>query len=135
MKFEIKLGQNPELSHSFPEKTYLGRIRVEDYPARLTEVLRSVPPPHCQRAFNPETMRTEQIKPDRTSYGPNEQRPQYIKCTEWTEQRALPALYQHQLLHNNLQQAPLEQAIWQESSSRTSQAANTPVGTGSSGWI
>ncbi|KAF1842084.1 uncharacterized protein K460DRAFT_370088 [Cucurbitaria berberidis CBS 394.84] len=107
MSYESISGPNPELSQTYFAKTHLGRIRIEDYPERLDGLLQTVPPPPRQRAFNVKTMRTEQIKPDGTFYQADEQRPPFIKCTEWTEQQALPALYQHQLLHNNLQQAPL----------------------------
>ncbi|KAF2741246.1 hypothetical protein EJ04DRAFT_530334 [Polyplosphaeria fusca] len=82
MRYEQKAGQKPELSQTFYAKTNLGRIRVEDYPAHLDEVLQTIPPPPRQRAFNPKTMRTEQIKSDGSFYGPNEQTPPYIKCTE-----------------------------------------------------
>ncbi|CAO2651186.1 Nn.00g094830.m01.CDS01 [Neocucurbitaria sp. VM-36] len=122
MKYESKPG-NPELSRSFHAKTYLGRIRREDYPARLDQVLQTVPPPHRQRAFNPDTMATEQIKPDGSFYRANEQRPPFIKCTEWTEQRALPTLYQYQLLHNDLAQAPLQGGSGQAQTAQVATAA------------
>ncbi|KAF2033737.1 hypothetical protein EK21DRAFT_98136 [Setomelanomma holmii] len=92
MRYENKPGRNPELSQTYYAKTYLGRIRSEDYPTRLDQVLQTLPPPHRQRAFNPKTMATEQIRPDGSFYQANEQKPPYIKCIEWTEQRAIPAL-------------------------------------------
>ncbi|KAH7095648.1 hypothetical protein FB567DRAFT_35326 [Paraphoma chrysanthemicola] len=92
-------------SQTYHAMTYLGRIRSEDYPERLEQVLQTVPPPLRQRAFNPKTMTTEQIKPDGSFYSANEPKPSYIKCTEWIEQRAIPALYQHQLLHSDLDRA------------------------------
>lgn len=131
MKYENKSGQNPELSRTYHAKTYLGRIRYEDYPVRLDQVLQTVPPPHRQRAFNPKTMATEQIKPDGSFYEVNEEKPPYIKSTEWTEQRALPALYQHQLLHNDLEQAPLGGG---SSQSQTAQAGTAAAAPGT-GWV
>lgn len=131
MRYESKSGRNPELSQTYHAKTYLGRIRVEDYPTRMDQVLQAVPPPHRQRAFNPTTMKTEQVKADGSFYDSDEQRPRYIKCTEWTEQRALPALYQHQLLHKNLSQAPLG---GDGSQAQTTQATTDAAGP-STGWV
>ena len=34
-----------------------------------------------------------QFKPDGTFYAPNEPREKMKKCTEWTEEQAIPALY------------------------------------------
>ncbi|CBX91615.1 hypothetical protein IAQ61_010918 [Plenodomus lingam] len=82
MRFHSKPGREPEMSQTFYAKTYLGRIRIEDYPARLNQVLQTAPPPGRQRAFNPKTMRIEQIKTDGTFYEAHEQRPPFIKCTE-----------------------------------------------------
>ncbi|KAF2623979.1 hypothetical protein BU25DRAFT_304479, partial [Macroventuria anomochaeta] len=79
---ENKSGRNPELSQTYYAKTHLGRIRLEDYPERLDQLLQTVPPPHRQRAFNPKTMATEQIKPNGSFYEANEQKPPYIKCTK-----------------------------------------------------
>ncbi|KAH9220779.1 hypothetical protein DL95DRAFT_266785, partial [Leptodontidium sp. 2 PMI_412] len=56
------------------------------------------PPPPKQKHFNVETMRTEQMKPDGTFYQPDEYRPPTIKCTEWTENQAIPALYESGVL-------------------------------------
>lgn len=132
MRYENKPGQNPELSQTYHAKTYLGRIRLEDYPARLDQVLQTVPPPHRQRAFNPRTMATEQCKPNGSFYEANEQRPPYIKCTEWTEQKALPALYRYQLLRNDLDQAPLGGG---SSQAQTAQVTTTAAAAASTGWV
>jgi hypothetical protein len=135
MRYESKDGKRPDRSETYHAKIYLGRIRIEDYPDRLEQVLRAVPAPHQQRAFNPRTMQTEQIKQDGTFYAPNEQRPPYIKCTEWTEQRAIPALHQYQLLHSNLTQGPLEGASVPGNAAQTTQVANAAGNTASTSWV
>ncbi|KAJ8109168.1 hypothetical protein OPT61_g7658 [Boeremia exigua] len=131
MTYENRPGPNPEKSEIYHSKTHLGRIRLEDYPTRLDQVLQAEPPPHRQRAFNPKTMATEQIKPNGSFYDADEQRPQYVKCTEWIEQQALPALYRYQLLHDDLGQAPLEGGSSQAPTTHVTTTAAT-VGTG---WV
>lgn len=131
MVYETESAQNPELSQTFFAKEYLGRIRHEDYPARLDKVLRTLPPPPRQRAFNPRTMATEQIKSDGSFYEANEQKPPYMKCTEWTEQLAIPALYQNQLLHNDLDQA---QPGGSSSQAQTAQV-ETVAAKARTGWV
>jgi hypothetical protein len=90
------------LTHFIKRVTvYLGQIRVSYYPEEVERPLQSVPPPPRQRKFNPSTMTYDQCKPDGTFYQPHGARPPYSKCTERTEQKAIPALQQLGLLHVN----------------------------------
>lgn len=82
----------PEDSPSLYAREFLGLVAAKHYPEEIERVLKGVPPPGKQKAFNASTMRTEQVKPDGTFYGPGEFRPPMIKCTEWTIERAIPAL-------------------------------------------
>lgn len=82
----------PEDSPSLYAREFLGLVAAKHYPEEIERVLKGIPPPGKQKAFNASTMRTEQVKPDGTFYGPGEFRPPMIKCTEWTIERAIPAL-------------------------------------------
>ncbi|KAG4443998.1 hypothetical protein IFR05_000517 [Cadophora sp. M221] len=93
MVYATKPGRRPETSDSFYAKEYLGTIAVEDYPSEMDQILAAQPPPPKQKHFNVRTMRTEQMKPDGSFYAPGESRPPMVKCTEWTENQAIPALY------------------------------------------
>ncbi|KAI9672987.1 MAG: hypothetical protein M1817_003151 [Caeruleum heppii] len=59
----------------------------------INQICRQQPPPPRQKSYNMKTHRTEQHKPEGGFYGPGEPRPPMIKCTEWTEIQAIPALY------------------------------------------
>lgn len=98
MSYDTKRGRRPEDSESFYAKSYLGVINKADYPHQMDQVLRKQPPPPKQKHFNIKTMKTEQIKPDGTFYAPGEPRPPMIKCTEWTVNQAIPALYDSGIL-------------------------------------
>lgn len=84
----------PEDSQSFHSLEKLGVTPVSSHPADWDRVLGSVPAPHQQKAFNTKTMKTEPFKTKAplAFYGPGEPRRPLIKCTEWTLERALPAL-------------------------------------------
>jgi hypothetical protein len=97
MTFSEKAGGKPEDSGTFVRKHYLGKILKFDY-ERVVQLLQAIPPPLRQRNFNTVTMTTEQCRPDGTFYGRDEPRPPYTKCTEWTLQKAVPALQQSGLL-------------------------------------
>ncbi|KAL2005974.1 hypothetical protein VTN00DRAFT_9628 [Thermoascus crustaceus] len=94
MRYEKKFRDQPEESATFYSKTELGVTDASTYPNSFDEVLRKVPPPSQQKAFNVKTMRTEPFKTKNplTFYEPNEPRRPLIKCTEWTEHQAIPAL-------------------------------------------
>ncbi|KAL4900663.1 hypothetical protein BDW74DRAFT_182500 [Aspergillus multicolor] len=78
----------------------LGVTPVETYPEQWERVIRAVPPPPQQKAFNVQTMRTEPFKSKDplTFYQPGEERRPLVKCTEWTMQRVIPALKANGLL-------------------------------------
>jgi hypothetical protein len=67
---------------------------MSKHPADWDRVLRSVPAPPQQKAFNIKKMKTEPFKTQSplTFYEPGEPRRPLVKCTEWTLERALPAL-------------------------------------------
>lgn len=98
MTYERKPGREPDLSATFHSKTLIGYVREEGYPVNMDRILQSVPTPPRQRNFNPHTMRYEPCKPDGTFYAPNESHPPYWKCTEWTQDKAIPALRQYLLI-------------------------------------
>jgi hypothetical protein len=93
MHYDSKRGKRPEESESFYAKEILGTVDASDYPHEVDKVLSALPPPPKQKSFNIKTMKTEQMKPDGTFYSPGEPRPPMIKCTEWTVNQAIPALY------------------------------------------
>jgi hypothetical protein len=92
MQYERKRSGKPEASESHYTKQFLGHISVSDYPAAMDTICQSIPPPHKQKAYNAKTNRTEACKADGTFYGLGETRPPFFKCTEWTEQKVIPAL-------------------------------------------
>jgi hypothetical protein len=94
MKYERKPGNAPESSEVFHRKDVLGNVQASDYPDAMDRILLLQPPPHPRKAFNIRTYKTEACKPDGTFYGQHEQRPKFFKCTEWVEEKAIPALLQ-----------------------------------------
>jgi len=110
MHYESKLGRNPVTSQTFHSKEFLGHVNASDYPHRFDQVCRAQPAPPRQKAFNPVTGRHEPFKPDGTFYQPGEPRAPLFKCTEWTETRAIPALFHHNLIQTGTQQAQAAQS-------------------------
>ncbi|KAI0532883.1 hypothetical protein GGR58DRAFT_147600 [Xylaria digitata] len=94
MTYEKKSSDKPESSKSFHSKEFLGYTDATTHPKEWDSVLSRVPPPEKQKAFNTKTTRTEQVKTwnPLTFYQPGENCSPLVKCTEWTEQRAIPAL-------------------------------------------
>jgi len=92
MKYNPKSAKQPNSSETYHSKDFIGKILKSDYPDAVNRVCEAQPPPGPQKAYNPKTNRTEQVKPDGTFYAPGEARPPLIKCTEWTENQAIPAL-------------------------------------------
>lgn len=68
--------------------------RMEITATLWEQVLLATPTPPKQKAFNIATMTTEPFKTlnPLTFYNPGEPRRPLMKCTEWTEQYAIPAL-------------------------------------------
>ncbi|KAL2140464.1 hypothetical protein VTI28DRAFT_3782 [Corynascus sepedonium] len=72
----------------------LGWTDAANFKNKFDQVLKACPPPPQQKAFNTKTMKNElfKTKSPLTFYGPNEKRRPLKKCTEWTEEQAIPAL-------------------------------------------
>ncbi|KAF7879204.1 hypothetical protein EAF04_000402 [Stromatinia cepivora] len=87
----------PESVDSFYRKTLLGEIDASDMDG-VAEVLKSIPAPPRQRWFNPRGMRMEACKVDGKPYGVGEEVPEFWKCTEWTNGKAIPALWGNGLI-------------------------------------
>ncbi|KAJ9241027.1 hypothetical protein DTO271D3_1120 [Paecilomyces variotii] len=102
MHYESKLYPNPDISESLYSKELIGYTVASTYPHAWDEILKNVPPPPKQKAFNSKTMRTEPVKSwnPLTFYEPGEPRQLLMKCTEWTEQKAIPALKNHNLIQS-----------------------------------
>lgn len=92
MVYDTGPAERPEDLDTFHNKESIGSVLRSTYPGAVDTVLKGLPPPHKQKAFNRETMRTEPVKPDGTFYAPDEERLPLFKCTEWVEQKAIPAL-------------------------------------------
>lgn len=97
MKYDKRPGAQPEASRSFYNKELLGTVKASSLLA-IESICSELPPPPKQKSFNGITRRTEPIKPDGSFYKPGEPRAPLVKCTEWTEQQAIPALYQSGVL-------------------------------------
>lgn len=109
MRYESKKSSKPELSETFVTKTFLGRVPIEQFPDHLESILMGIPAPSRQRIFVPERMRYEQCKPDGTLYSAEEEKPPYFKCTEWIEEKAIPALLHGQIVKHDVAKAnPLQ---------------------------
>ncbi|KAI1387202.1 uncharacterized protein F4822DRAFT_429958 [Hypoxylon trugodes] len=89
MSHQSKPFQNPEMSRTFHSK---GLLRWT-HPIVWDNLLQAVPVPKKQKSFNIKSMKTEPFKTlnTLTFYKPGERRRPLVKCTEWTEQRAIPA--------------------------------------------
>jgi hypothetical protein len=100
MTYQKKSFGKPEHSKSFNSKEFLGYTDAASHPKQWDNLLRTAPPPPKQKAFNVKTMKKEQVRTGNppTFCKPGEARLPLIKCTEWTEQRAIPALEQARLI-------------------------------------
>lgn len=93
MVYATRREARPEDSEIFVRKDFIGTVESATYPEQMHAVLEALPPPPRQKKFNIKTMRTEQMKADGSFYKPGEARPPMVKCTEWTVEQAIPALY------------------------------------------
>ncbi|KAJ5934437.1 hypothetical protein N7466_003984 [Penicillium verhagenii] len=86
--------QSADYSGSLNSLDKLGVTPVSKHPADWDRVLRRIPTPPQQKAFNIKTMKTEPFKTQAplTFYEPGEPRRPLVKCTEWILDRAIPAL-------------------------------------------
>lgn len=134
MHYEKKFRDDPRRSRTFNSREFLGYTDASTYPQSWQTLLARVPAPHQQKAFNTKTMRTEPFKSlnPLTFYEPGEARPPLIKCTEWTEQRAIPSLQAAGLIKSQADPtAATSSARTQAPTTQTTaaQAASTP------GWV
>lgn len=93
MVYATRREGRPEESEIFVRKEFIGTVESATYPEKIHLVLEALPPPPKQKKFNIKTMRTEQMKADGSFYESGEARTPMIKCTEWTVDQAIPALY------------------------------------------
>lgn len=91
MRYQKKPGLEPSRSGTFHSKELLGKVKENNVP-QIEQICSQQPPPHRQKRYNPKTNKTEPIKPNGEFYKPGEPRARLIKCTEWTLERAVPAL-------------------------------------------
>ncbi|KAJ0413107.1 hypothetical protein BJY00DRAFT_322506 [Aspergillus carlsbadensis] len=84
----------PQDSEAFHSVEKLGVTPADRYPGDWEDVLRGIPPPPQQKAFNVRTMRTEPFKSREPLifYEGGDERRALVKCTEWTLERAVPSL-------------------------------------------
>ncbi|EPE33465.1 hypothetical protein GLAREA_06478 [Glarea lozoyensis ATCC 20868] len=81
----------PEWDDMFFEKQLLCHIG-EECLEKVEAALKGLRPPPKQKAYNLRTGKTEQFRPEGGLYEVGEPRPPLIKCTEWIEMQAIPAL-------------------------------------------
>lgn len=97
MEYQSIPYHNPVKSDTEHTTEFLGYTAAKTFPTEWDKLLQTLPPPGKQKAFNSKTMKTEPFKtlepPNLpTFYQPGEPRRRLRKCTEWTEEQALPAL-------------------------------------------
>ncbi|KAI1421886.1 hypothetical protein F5Y12DRAFT_664998 [Xylaria sp. FL1777] len=100
MTYESKPYHNPRHSNTQYTSHFLGYTPCGTVPDQWDALLSQLPPPAKQKAFNIKTMKTEPFKSAEplTFYQPGEARRPLRKCTEWTEEQALPALYENRYI-------------------------------------
>ncbi|KAL9623316.1 MAG: hypothetical protein Q9160_002423 [Pyrenula sp. 1 TL-2023] len=92
MSYRAFASPPPRDSEGFHASHYLGTVEAARYPAAVDDVLGTVLPPLQQKVFSPSKRAYVRCKQDGSQYGPGESVPALVKCTEWTEGRAIPAL-------------------------------------------
>nr|POF04252.1 hypothetical protein CFP56_22007 [Quercus suber] len=100
MRYESKPYPSADDAGTLHSKDLLGHADSLLYPQAFDDVLRTLSAPPKQKAFNIATMRTEPVKSwePLTFYQAGEPRRPLVKCTEWTEQEAIPALQREGLI-------------------------------------
>lgn len=89
----------PEALEAFHKKYYLGQVRAEDYEA-VVKLLKGLERPPRQRVFDTKILGYVKCKSDGSRYGDIETKLEYWKYTEWTLERAIPALEKSGLLRS-----------------------------------
>ncbi|PYI01656.1 hypothetical protein BO78DRAFT_401135 [Aspergillus sclerotiicarbonarius CBS 121057] len=94
MHYQSKPAASPESTETFFSRTALGLTNAAGYPQTWDKVLRAVPAPPQQKAFNIKRMRTEPFKSlsPLEFYEDGEERRPLIKCAEWVVDKAIPVL-------------------------------------------
>lgn len=92
MSYQSRADRPPEQDETFHARHYLGKVRTADYPASVEKILGGVEAPGKQRVFSAAKMAYVRCKADGTVYGDGEEVPELVKCTEWVEGRAIPAM-------------------------------------------
>ena len=100
LAYEKRQEPSPDQSESLEKRIYLGQIRASAWPSAIDDLLQNLPAPPRQKRFSPLTMRYERCRPDGSWYAEHEQPPPLWKCTEWVEEKAIPALRRSGLLHS-----------------------------------
>lgn len=102
MHYESTPIPDPKDDKVFHSKESIGYTSAASYPQVWDGILETLPAPPKQKAFNLNTMRAEPVKSwePLTFYEPNELRLPLVKCTEWIEQQAIPALIAEGLLQS-----------------------------------
>ncbi|TGJ86904.1 hypothetical protein E0Z10_g1879 [Xylaria hypoxylon] len=100
MVYQWKPSRVPEQSSTFDTKEFLGYTAKANQHKAWDDVLRRVPAPGKQKAFNVKTMKMGPLKTlnPLTFYELKEKRRPLIKCTEWINHRAIPALKNARLI-------------------------------------
>jgi hypothetical protein len=95
MLYDTRLDPSPSTWENIYSRTFLGFIISTGFAESWDQRLRLLPTPPQQKAFNVRTMKTEPFKSKDTLtfYEDGEQRLPLIKCTEWVEREALPAIW------------------------------------------
>lgn len=92
MSYRSIVAPSFEDSEGFHASYYLGTVDAANHPAAVDDLLGTIPPPPRQKVFSPSKRSYVRCRPDGSPYGAEESVPALVKCTEWTEQRAIPAL-------------------------------------------
>jgi hypothetical protein len=102
MHYESKPYDISAEVESLHSTEFIGYTIAATHPSTWDNVLAGVPAPQRQKAFNVKTMKTEPVKSwdPLTFYDPGEPRRPLIKCTEWIEQLAIPALLSQGLIES-----------------------------------
>ncbi|KAI0484871.1 hypothetical protein GGR56DRAFT_615927 [Xylariaceae sp. FL0804] len=110
MTYESRAYHDPVQSASFHSKELLGFTAADiGFQSQWDALLGGLPTPPKQKAYNMATNRTELVKlwEPLTFYAPGEYRRPPWKCTEWTNDYAIPALREAGLL---VEDEPVEEA-------------------------
>lgn len=108
MRYEERDNYAPAESRHLHRYTQIGWVLQDDYySGRISAILRALPRPTKQQGINfweanPVTGRHDIIwtKEDGEPYRPGEERRPIFKCNEWTNQYAIPALRNAEVLRN-----------------------------------